>query len=118
MTAVAIPSSPLILPQIQELRCEGEIKKIAVLLDVFIQRNKRCPQDLSELVKELNNTDIPKFRYNMDYIYRVEKINDKETYVIGCPKPDELLKGRGLLSPRKCQSIKYVQGEGLVVITD
>lgn len=117
LLGVYIPCNSNIHCIIQESKCEEEIKQIAEAVERHIWIKKSYPVKLSDVVESGYLTAIPEPRSGGEYIYKVQKDNNREYFVIECPKPETLLKEGGLSPPKKCLEIKYIQGKGLIVRT-
>lgn len=80
----------------------------------FTSEKKRQPEDLKELVTSGYLTSIPRSRYGREYDYKVHKEEGRRFFVITCPDTKGLYKGRGLLPPKACGTIRYVEGHGIM----
>lgn len=118
LTAIAIPSNRLIVYIHQEDKCEKEIIEIGKAIEKYINIKHEYPEKLGDLVENQYLKVIPKFQYSEEYIYKIEKDDGREYFIIECPEPERLLKGKGLSPAKKCLEIKYIQGKGLVVRTE
>ena len=118
LLAVAIPSNSNIYWLNQEAKCEEEIKEIAETIEGYIHNEGAYPENFKELVQNGYLEEVPTFRYQEEYIYTLEQDHEGKYFIITCPQPQSLLKGRGLLPPQKCLEIRYIQGKGLIVKTE
>ena len=118
LLAVAIPSNSNIYWLNQEAKCEEEIKEIAETIENYIHNEGAYPENFKELVQNGYLEEVPTFRYQEEYIYKLEQDHEGKYFIITCPQPQSLLKGRGLLPPQKCLEIRYIQGKGLIVKTE
>ncbi len=117
LIAIAIPSNRTIVYLNNEIQCEKDIQEIGKAVEEYVRAKTSYPESLNDVVISGYLSIVPTFAYNREYIYKVNNDSGKEYFVVECPEPQALLKGRGLLPPLKCLEVKYVQNKGLVVKT-
>jgi len=116
--AVAIPSNSNIFRLNQEIKCEEDIRRIAESVENYEQTQKALPENLTALTEHGYLEKLPTFGLQEEYVYRIEMDHERRYFVLECPKPHTLLKGRCLLPPKGCREVKYIQGRGLIVKTE
>jgi len=116
--AVAIPSSSNIFRLNREIECEKDMRRIGETIENFERDQKALPENLMVLMEHGYLEELPTFGFQEEYVYRIEMDHERKYFVLECPSPQTLLKGRCLLPPRKCQEIRYIQGKGLIIKTE
>ena len=110
----AFPSASRTISMNKERICEENLEKLGHAVERYAAEKGSLPATLEQLLRGKYLDDIPSDRRSA-VIYMIDTSEGKSSFSLSCLDPGKLLKARGFLPARKCKSIQYIQGRGLVV---
>jgi hypothetical protein len=113
----AFPSASRTISMNQERICEENLEKLGHAVERYAAEKGSLPDTLEQLLRGKYLDDIPGDRRS-SVIYMIDTSDGKSSFSLSCLDPGKLLKARGFLPARKCKSIQYIQGLGLMVETE
>jgi hypothetical protein len=116
--AIMLPSNSFLHRFSTTRQCETDLMEIGTAMDEYMHDHGAYPESLDDLLYSGYLSTIPQFMNNDPYPYAVGFTTRDTMFIILCPQPRALLKDRGLLPAARIKEMKYVEDQGLVIVTE
>ncbi|MCP3954291.1 MAG: RDD family protein [Desulfobacterales bacterium] len=107
---VYLPANRTISLLETERKIEADLIGLGEAAEHYHEINNKYPGSLEEISSDPHHLNA--------YIYKIEKINGKEYFVIKKEYYNNLIKENGLAPPKKIKGMEYVHGKGLIIKTE